>query len=318
MVNRVCANNGGCDATEAIIDLAMNGAEVVNMSLGGLTAMNDGYGVQETVINRLTSLKNTLFVISAGNSGPGHQTVGSPSTARFSLSVAATGSRKLLERQHQWPAHGKPRSAIGDDHDFLMFFSSRGPTAAGGFKPNISAPGTELSAIQLNASDGARSGLDTYWGTSMAAPTATGAVALLLDAGKRFNALHPDQVLPLDAMTLHKVISESAVPFDATTYETKTKVKTLGQYTWIDQGNGMINLPNAWAALKAARDTKIPSPVYYEDNGKKVDVDLDYQVRVLRNSPDGQDYSGTVEAPTGRKNQNLVVASTLMSLERIH
>ena len=56
------ANNGGCNATEAFIDLSLNaGAEVINMSLGGLSPFNDGYGVQETMINRLTSLKNVLF-----------------------------------------------------------------------------------------------------------------------------------------------------------------------------------------------------------------------------------------------------------------
>lgn len=297
MMNRVCANNGGCDATEAIIDLALNGAEVVNMSLGGLSPMNDGYGVQETVINRLTSLKNTLFVVSAGNSGPGHQTIGSPSTARFALSVAATGSRQLIERQYQWPASGKPRTVNNGDQDFLMFFSSRGPTAAGGFKPNISAPGTELSSIQLNSADGSRPGLDIYWGTSMAAPTATGAIALLIDAAKQFNARHPSEPLPLDAMTLHRVVTESAVPFDVNTYDVKTHKRSHGQYTWIDQGQGMINISKAWDALKAARDTKIPSAVYFEENGRRVDVDLDYQVRVLRKSPDGQDYTGSSDAP---------------------
>jgi hypothetical protein len=297
MVNRVCANNGGCQATEAIIDLALNGAEVINMSLGGLNPMNDGYGVQETVINRLTVTKNTIFVVSAGNSGPGHQTVGSPSTARLSLSVAATGSRKLIERQHQWPGSGKPRSDGEDDHDFVMFFSSRGPTAAGGMKPDIAAPGTELSAVQLNAANGARPGLDTYWGTSMAAPTAAGAVTLLIDAAKRFNSHHPESTLPLDAITIRNVVAQSAVPFDATTFNTANHKQTHGQYTWIDEGHGMINLPAAWALLKSARDTRLPSAVFYEDAGKRVDVALDYQVRVLRKSPNGQDYTGIETGP---------------------
>ena len=61
-----------------------------------------------------------------------------------------------------------------DDQDMMLFFSSRGPTAAGGFKPNVTAPGTELSSVQLNAAPGGAGGLDVYWGTSMAAPTATG------------------------------------------------------------------------------------------------------------------------------------------------
>lgn len=303
MLGRVCANNGGCSATNAIIDLSLNGAEVINMSLGGLGPMNDGYGVQETVINRLTLLRNTLFVISAGNSGPGRQTVGSPSVARLSLSVAATASKKLISRQYQWPASGKnpfaaPTPAGADDEDFVLFFSSRGPTAAGGMKPNIAAPGTELSSIQLNAAPGARPGLDVYWGTSMAAPTATGAVALLIDAAKRYNALHPDHALSLDARTLHKVITASARPFDVDSYNVTTQARTHGQYSWIDEGHGMINLSAAWDALKAERDTKLPTAVVIESAAGRQPVDLDYEIRVLRKNPNGLDFTGSVDAPT--------------------
>ena len=217
MMNRVCANNGGCTATEAFVDLAQNGAELVNMSLGGLSPFNDGYGVQEIMVNRASQLYNSLFMISAGNSGPGRQTVGSPSTADKALSIGATATRSMIERQYQWPGSGKTPTSNGKDSDFMLFFSSRGPSAAGGFKPNISAPGTQLSAIQLNAANGARAGLDVYWGTSMAAPTATGAVALLIDAAKKYNAKFPNTKLPIDPSTLHRVLMKSAKGFDVKT-----------------------------------------------------------------------------------------------------
>ncbi len=299
MVNRVCANNGGCSATEAFTDLAQNGAELINMSLGGLSAYNDGYDVQEMMIDRISEQSNVLFVISAGNSGPGINTVGSPSTARRALSVGAAASRSLIERQYQWPAKGKPAglSKADEDNDFMLFFSSRGPTAAGGFKPNISAPGTELSSVQLNSANGQRSGLDVYWGTSMAAPSATGAIALLLDAAKRFNAAHPAEALPIDSLTLHKVLIASARPFDVTRFDPGTGASTTGQYTWIDQGTGMINLPAAWAGLKAERDSRLPSTVYAVKDGVREDVRLDYQVRVLRTNPNGIAYDGTIELP---------------------
>ena len=301
MVDRVCANNGGCGATDAMIDLSMAGAEVINMSLGGLSPLNDGYGVQETIANRLTQMNNTLFVISAGNSGPGRQTVGSPSVARMALSVAATASRKLIERQYQYPGFGAskpaPAGSLQDD-DFVLFFSSRGPTAAGGFKPNVAAPGTELSSVQLNAAVGSRAGLDVYWGTSMAAPTTTGAVALLIDAAKRYNELHADAKLPIDAVTLHRVLSESARPFDMNSYSIKDKKRSNGQYTWIDQGNGMINLLNAWNALKAERTGRLASAVQIDlGAGKRESVALDYELRVLRVSPNGIDYTGSQLAP---------------------
>lgn len=298
MVNRVCANNGGCISTEAVIDLSENGANIINMSLGGLSPYNDGYGVGEIVIDRLVETNNTVFVISAGNSGPGINTVGSPSTARHAISVGAAASRSLIERQYQWPASGKSGpvdlAAPKADDDFMLFFSSRGPTAAGGFKPNIAAPGTELSAIQLNAAGGSRAGLDVYWGTSMSAPAATGAIALLIDAAIRYNAEHPESKLPVDALTINKVIIASAKPFDAKIFDPATGVYTQGQYTWIDQGTGMINLPNAWAALKAERDSKLPSAVFAVANDVREDISLDYQIRVLRQNPNGLNYDGSI------------------------
>jgi subtilisin family serine protease len=304
MVNRVCANLGGCNALEALIDLSMAGAEIINMSLGGLSPFNDGYGVQETIINRLTLQQNTLFVISAGNSGPGRQTIGSPSVARLSLSVGASASKSLIQRQYQWP--GSTKSAQDPskiDEDFMLFFSSRGPTAAAGYKPNIAAPGTELSSVQLNSAPGTRSGLDVYWGTSMAAPTAAGAAALLLDAAKKFNAKNPNDLLPVDALSLRSALMEGAQAFDVNKLNLKTGVSSKGKYTWIDQGAGLISLPGAWAKLKEmskARAQASVVQVIVDKDGQKTSkpVALDYEVRVLRKMPNGLDYTGATAAAT--------------------
>lgn len=299
MVSRVCANNGGCNATEAFIDLALAGAEVINMSLGGLSPFNDGYGVQEELINRLTLERNVLFVISAGNSGPGRQTVGSPSVARLSLSVGASASRSMITSQYQWPGTSKPAAATAsDDTDFMLFFSSRGPTAAGGFKPNLAAPGTELSAIQLNTAPGSRSGLDVYWGTSMSAPTAAGAAAILLDAAKKYNAANPASPVPTDAITLRAVLIESAQAFDTAKFDPKSGKSSKGRYTWIDQGQGMLNLARAWELLKEQASVKAPASVVAQKGSSKEAVPLDYEVRVLAKLPNGLDFTGTNPKPT--------------------
>jgi hypothetical protein len=294
VIGRVCANTAGCGATAAIADLARNGkAEVINMSLGGLSPFNDGYGVQETVINRLTAINNVLFVISAGNSGPGRQTVGSPSVARRSLSVGASANLAMIERQYQWQGAGAVSAT--PDSDFMLFFSSRGPTAAGGFKPNVVAPGTQLSAIQLNSAPGMDSGMDVYWGTSMSAPTAAGAYALLLDGVKKYNALNPSRALSTNAMVLRDVIIHSARAFDAKTFDPETGVKSDGHYTWIDQGTGMINLPAAWELLKSYRDSQVPTAVAL--NGTP--VELDYQVVVSAKNPNGISYDGSRKTENG-------------------
>jgi len=292
---RICANSGGCYGTKAIVALSNAGAKVINMSIGGLGPQNDGYGVQEAVIDRLTVQNGTVFIIAAANDGPGRQTVGSPSVSRFGISVAATASQKILQAQYKYPGSGKTPSANPDAEDFLLYFSSRGPTAAGGMKPDIAAPGTWLSAVQLNASPGGASGLDVMWGTSMASPAAAGAVTLLLDAATVWNEQNPTKPIATDARTIRRVLLASARPFDATTLDVKSKKVTQGRYTWVDQGFGMVNLERAWALLKQERTTRGAAAVTLTD-GSKTEVPLDYQVRVLSRNPNGLAYDGSMTA----------------------
>jgi subtilisin family serine protease len=246
------------------------------MSLGSLSPFNDGYGTEETIVNRLTSLTNTLFIISAGNSGPGRQTVGSPSVARKAISVAATANRAMIERQYEWPGIGANTSGATDD--FVLYFSSRGPTAAGGFAPSLSAPGTELSSVQLNTAPGGHAGLDVYWGTSMAAPTVTGAYALFLDAIRKYNIKHADKKLPTDAETLRSVLISSGRKFGT------------DQYSWIDEGTGMIDLTAAWTKLLKTRDDNLSTGVA---DAKGNPINLDYQVVTSQVMANGAAYDGS-------------------------
>lgn len=288
--DRVCANNGGCNPDEALIDLALVGkADVINMSLGSLSPFNDGYGTEETIINRLTSLTNTLFVISAGNSGPRRQTVGSPSVARKAISVAATATRAMIQRQYEWPGGGA--STLGATDDFVLFFSSRGPTAAGGFSPNLSAPGTELSSVQLNSAPGAHAGIDVYWGTSMSAPVVTGSYALFLDAIRKYNAKHPGRRLPTQVDTLRAVLISSARPFD------------LEHNSWIDEGAGMIDLVAAWDKLLASRED-IQTTGVADSMGEP--IPLEYQIITSQVMANGAAYDGT--RPTTNNGETLIPA----------
>ncbi|MFJ8229610.1 S8 family serine peptidase [Streptomyces sp. NPDC094448] len=139
------------------IDWAVaQGADIVNMSLGGYDS--PGVDPVEALIDRYTAEKGVLFAVAAGNDGPGRLTVGTPGTASGALTVGAV-----------------------DGRDEIAFFSSRGPRLGdGGIKPDVTAPGVSVTAAAATGT-GPQSppGYTDMDGTSMAAPHAAGAAALL-------------------------------------------------------------------------------------------------------------------------------------------
>ena len=72
---RACTWGGGCTAaalTDGMVDLVVNrGVDVVNMSIGGLPALNDGNNARAMLYNRLINDYGVQMFISAGNCGPG-------------------------------------------------------------------------------------------------------------------------------------------------------------------------------------------------------------------------------------------------------
>jgi subtilisin family serine protease len=137
---------------------ATGGADVINMSLGGWPT--DGTDPMSQAVNTLTAETGALFVIAAGNSGPGDESVSTPGTADAALTVGAV-----------------------DRDDELAEFSSRGPRwLDGAIKPDITAPGVDIVAAK--AADGVigdpvEDGYVSLSGTSMATPHVAGAAAIL-------------------------------------------------------------------------------------------------------------------------------------------
>ena len=97
--SRACTlRPGGCTnvaLTEGMIDLVANrGVDIVNMSIGGLPALNDGNNARAELYTRLIDTYGVQLVISAGNSGPGANTIGDPGLADKVISVGASISKE--------------------------------------------------------------------------------------------------------------------------------------------------------------------------------------------------------------------------------
>jgi subtilisin family serine protease len=155
----------GCPESSIIAGMqwavAEEGAQVVNMSLGGTDA--PGLDPIEEAVNTLTAQYGALFVIAAGNSGPDLATVESPGATAAALTVGAV-----------------------DREDQVALFSSRGMTVGDyAIKPDLTAPGVDIVAARAAGTElGELVGeyYVTASGTSMATPHAAGAAALLLQA----------------------------------------------------------------------------------------------------------------------------------------
>lgn len=163
--------------------------DVINMSLGS-DRPSDGSDPISQALNSLSEQDDVLFVVAAGNDGPGSSTIGSPAAADLALTVGNV-----------------------DANDQLAWSSSRGPRIIdGAIKPELTAPGTMITAARA-AGTTLGSPVDALYtqasGTSMASPHVAGSVALL-------HQRRPD----LDPAALKAALASTAKRIDGqTAYE---------------------------------------------------------------------------------------------------
>jgi subtilisin family serine protease len=232
MAVKVCLTTSSCTNSgliDGLLYAARNGADAINISIGGLPALNDGNNARADLYNRTIAEYNVQLFISAGNSGAGVNTVGDPSVATDAISVGSSITDAT------WLSnYGSVTAAKLGLHPF----SSRGPREDGGFKPDIVAPGAAVSTIPpwqpgspVVGTYPLPNGYGMLQGTSMAAPQATGAAALLIGA---YKATHHGQRPPV--ASLREAIKSTA-----------RFVSGVGAY---EQGAGLIDVPRAFHRLQ--------------------------------------------------------------------
>ncbi|GAA3837941.1 S8 family serine peptidase [Streptomyces coacervatus] len=217
---KVLDDEGGGDDSGILAGMewaAQQGANIVNLSLGG--GDTEGIDPLEAEVNELSEQKGILFAIAAGNEGEGGaETIDSPGSAADALTVGAV-----------------------DGNDKLAYFSSRGPTVDGTLKPDVTAPGVNITAAAAKDSVIAKEvgenppGYLTISGTSMATPHVAGAAAILKQE-------HPDWTYAQLKATL--VGSSKG-----------------GDYTTFEGGAGRIQVDKAIAQSVVAEPTTLDFPV---------------------------------------------------------
>ncbi|USK33342.1 S8 family serine peptidase [Bacillus sp. F19] len=170
--------------------------DIVNNSWGSGPFIDDFY--RQMVKNWRAAEIFPAF--SAGNSGPADGSVGLPGNYPESFATGATDTK----------------NQIAD-------FSSRGPSAYGVMKPDISAPGVGIRSSIPGSNYGLMSG------TSMASPALAGVVALIKQANKS---------LSVDA--IEQILTETAIPLTDSRYPTSPNN---------GYGHGLVNAYNAVSSI---------------------------------------------------------------------
>lgn len=233
---RACLFVAGCTShalLEGMIYAAKQAnVDVINMSIGGLPALNDGNNARAELYNRLIDTYGVQIFLSAGNSGPGLNTIGDPSVATRAVALGAYVSAA---------SHLANYGVVTNFQHNLHFFSSRGPREDGGFKPEIVASGNAISTTPMWQPGGGLAsplppGYSLFNGTSMAAPQAAGAAAILVSAARQEGRQSQPAQLRQAMLSSAMVITEGNPDY------TRIPISR--------QGNGLLRVAAAWDLLK--------------------------------------------------------------------
>ncbi len=215
-------------------------AVVFNLSYGIGSEIEGRSAIDRFIDRILKENENIAICISNGNEGPGISSTGTPAASFWAISSGA-----IMPWRSARDSYGASLK-----RDVILPFSSRGGEIP---KPDVVSPGAAMSSVPPYARS------ENFWGTSMASPQTTGAVALLMSAAKQ-------QKPPIP---IRGALIKRALKFGA---------RWLPEYNALDQGGGVVDIPKAFRILqkyakrheeKQVLDYKITttSPIFPDDIG---------------------------------------------------
>ena len=179
-VNRIRAakiwdrtNNGFASWMESAMDWMADASHcgspaprVINLSGGGRGVGLTGTDSTSRKLDDKVWTNRQTYVVCGGNTGPGSQTIWTPGVAKNALTVGNVIDNGYL--------------SVG----VINNGSSRGPTGGGRMKPNVVAPGTNVTSAKA----GTTNEYKPDFGCSMATPHVTGLVATLMEHYSEFRS----------------------------------------------------------------------------------------------------------------------------------
>ncbi|KAK7315056.1 hypothetical protein VNO77_33588 [Canavalia gladiata] len=230
--SRLGSMETGTGLIRALIAAVEHKCDLINMSYGEDTLLPD-YGRFVDLVNEVVNKHRLIFVSSAGNSGPGLNTVGAPGgTSSSIIGIGAYVSPAMAAAAHcvvEPPSEGLEYT-----------WSSRGPTADGDLGVCVSAPGGAVAPVPTWTLQ--RRMLMN--GTSMASPSACGGTALLISAMKA-------EGIPVSPYSVRKALENTAVPIGDLPEDKLTSGQGLMQ---VDKAFEYIqkcqNIPCVWYQIK--------------------------------------------------------------------